>query len=181
SKAEAFLTSAMRAGHEGLMVKSLNSNYVPGMRGKKWFKIKPFESLDLIIIAADWGYGRRHRWLSNYYLAALNPDTQNFELVGKTFKGLTDEEFENMTQRLQNIKLFETKYTVHVKPEIVVEVAFNEIQRSTHYESGFALRFARITRIRDDKGPIEVDTIERIGRIYEKQFKFKGKLQIRNA
>jgi DNA ligase-1 len=160
------------------MIKSLSSRYTPGVRGKKWLKIKPFESLDLVIIAADWGYGRRQRWLSNYYLAALNMDQGEFELVGKTFKGLTDDEFETMTKRLLDIKEAETRYTVHVKPAVVVEVAYNEIQRSSQYTSGFALRFARITKIRDDKGAMEADTLTHISTLYENQFKFKDKLQL---
>jgi DNA ligase-1 len=178
AEAETFLTTAMRAGHEGLVIKSLTSKYTPGVRGKNWLKMKPFESLDLVIIAADWGYGRRRRWLSNYYLAALNPTRGEFELVGKTFKGLTDEEFEKMTQRLLALKKEEVGYTIHVKPEIVVEVAFNEIQKSSQYFSGFALRFARITKIREDKGVMDADTLQHIRDLYEIQFKFKGKLQL---
>jgi DNA ligase-1 len=180
SEAKSFLTTAMRAGHEGVMIKSLISKYIPGVRGKYWHKMKPFESLDLVITAADWGYGRRQRWLSNYYLAALNPKLGTFKLVGKTFKGLTDKEFEKMTQRLLNLKEVETRYTVNVKPEVVLEVAFNEIQKSTQYKSGFALRFARIIKIRDDKVPTEVDTITRIAELYENQFKYKGKLNLKD-
>jgi len=177
-EAETFLKRALDAGHEGLMAKALNSDYAPGKRGKKWFKIKPAEQLDLAIIAADWGYGRRTGWLSNYHLGALDPETGSFEMVGKTFKGLTDQEFEEMTRRLQTIKTRETRYTVYVKPQVVVEVAFNEIQRSPHYRSGFALRFARITRIRDDKSPSEADTIQRMRELYEKQFQRKAKANI---
>lgn len=175
---ETFLTAAMRAGHEGLMIKSLTSKYIPGVRGKKWLKIKPFESLDLVIIVADLGYGRRRRWLSNYYLSALNSNLGEFELVGKTFKGLTDDEFEKMTQRLLAIKEAETRYMVHVKPEVVVEVAFNGILKSAQYKSGFSLRFARITKIRDDKVAMDVDTLTHISELYENHFKFKGKLQL---
>lgn len=175
SEADRFLREAMEAGHEGLMAKALDSLYTPGVRGKRWFKIKPAEHLDLVIAAADWGYGRRRGWLSNYHLAAWNPDTERFELLGKTFKGLTDEEFEEMTQRLLSLKLSETRYTVQVKPEVVVEVVYNEIQKSLRYRSGFALRFARITRIRDDKGPREADTILRVRELYEKQFERKGR------
>lgn len=179
SKAKAFLDSAIKAGHEGLIAKALDSNYIPGVRGKKWFKIKPFENLDLVIVAADWGHGRRVGWLSNYHLAAKNEETGEFLDVGKTFKGLTDNEFKEMTLMLNNFKIDEDKYTVYVKPKVVVEVSFNEIQRSSHYKSGFALRFARIMRIRHDKGPLEVDTIGRISEFYEKQFKFKGKLKLK--
>ncbi|MDH5704285.1 MAG: hypothetical protein OEY99_08730, partial [Aigarchaeota archaeon] len=139
---------------------------------------KPAEQLDLAIIAADWGYGRRTGWLSNYHLGARDPETGGYWMVGKTFKGLTDQEFGEMTRRLQEVKTRETRYMVYVKPEIVVEVAFNEIQRSPHYRSGFALRFARITRIRDDKSPSEVDTIQRIRELYEKQFERKAKVKL---
>ncbi len=176
SEAEGFLKKAMEAGHEGLMAKDLGSNYTPGVRGKKWFKIKPAEFLDLVIVAADWGYGRRTGWLSNYHLAARDEKTGEFLVVGKTFKGLTDAEFTEMTKRLQEIKISESRYTVYVKPSIVVEIAYNEIQKSPHYKSGFALRFARITRIRDDKSPQEADTIARMKELYEKQFEHKAKI-----
>jgi DNA ligase-1 len=142
--AQAFLRRAMEAGHEGLMAKRLDSEYTPGSRGKRWFKIKPVETLDLVVVAADWGYGRRTGWLSNYHLAAR--DGKENMVIGKTFKGLTDEEFRWMTERLQGLKERETPGTVHVRPELVVEVAFNEIQRSPHYKSGFALRESRRSR-----------------------------------
>jgi len=181
SEAQAFLKEALAEGHEGLMAKALDSLYTPGKRGKKWFKIKPADRLDLVIVAADWGYGRRTGWLSNYHLAAVNPQEHGFDLVGKTFKGLTDEEFKEMTRRLLSLKVSETAHTVHVKPEVVVEVAYNEIQQSPHYRSGFALRFARITRVRDDKSPSEADTIDRIRFLYERQFQQKGRLLSRET
>jgi len=171
-----FLEKAIEEGHEGLMAKRLDSPYRPGRREKLWLKIKPAENLDLVIVAADWGYGRRTGWLSNYHLAAYNPRTDGFEVVGKTFKGLTDEEFELMTKKLLQLKLSDDGYTVRVKPEIVVEVAYNEIQRSPKYRSGYALRFARITRIRSDKSPREADTIDKIRELYLKQFRRKGSL-----
>lgn len=181
SEAQAFLESALKNGHEGIIAKALNSSYTPGTRGKKWFKIKPVKTLDLAIIAADWGYGRRKGWLSNYHLGAFNEKTNEYLSVGKTFKGLTDEEFNVMTLRLKKIIIQETRYTVHVMPQIVVEVGFNEIQRSPHYKSGFALRFARILRIRDDKTPQSVDTIEKVKEMYEKQFEYKAKLETSNS
>jgi len=174
--AEEFLHQAMQAGHEGLMAKDLTSTYQPGSRGKKWFKIKPSETLDLTIVAADWGYGRRTGWLSNYHLAVRDNETGEFLVIGKTFKGLTDEEFKWMTSRLQELKISETDYTVHVGPQIVVEVAYNEIQRSPHYKSKFALRFARIKRIRTDKSIDQIDAIERLRQLYEKQFERKGEV-----
>jgi DNA ligase-1 len=164
-------------GHEGLMAKALDSRYEVGRRGKKWFKLKRAETLDLVIVAADWGYGRRSGWLSNYHLAARDENTGEFVVVGKTFKGLTDEEFTQMTKRLQALKSREEEFTVTVKPEIVVEVAYDEIQRSPHYKSGFALRFARITRIRDDKAPDEADSLQRMRSLYDEQFSRKGTLK----
>ena len=172
-RVEEFLLEAVEAGHEGLMAKRLDSVYSPGKRGKHWFKLKPVESLDLVIVAADWGSGRRTGWLSNYHLATR--DGSEFRVIGKTFKGLTDEEFLWMTEKLQALKERETPGTVHVRPELVIEVAFNEIQRSPHYASGFALRFARVTRIRDDKAAGDADTIDRVRRLYEGQFRFKAK------
>jgi DNA ligase-1 len=168
---------ALTEGHEGLMAKSLDSKYEVGKRGKKWFKLKRAETLDLVIVAADWGYGRRTGWLSNYHLAARDENTGEFLVVGKTFKGLTDEDFAQMTERLQELKSDEKEYTVTVKPKMVVEVAYDEIQRSPHYKSGFALRFARISRIRDDKSPDEVDSLQRIRSLYDEQFSRKGMLK----
>ena len=175
-EAHKLLDAAIRAGHEGLMAKALNSEYAPGVRGKKWYKIKPYETLDLVIIAAEWGYGRREGWLSNYHLGAFDEDTGEYLSLGKTFKGLTDQEFQKITERLQALKTRETEYTVYVRPSIVVEVAYNEIQRSPRYKSGFALRFARILHIRDDKGPSEADTLERVKRLYRMQFEAKAQL-----
>ncbi|MEM2644096.1 MAG: ATP-dependent DNA ligase [Candidatus Bathyarchaeia archaeon] len=174
NEAEAFLKSAIDEGHEGLMAKRLDSPYTPGVRGKHWFKIKPVLShLDLVIVAAEYGYGRRHNWLSDYYLAARDGDS--FTIIGKTFKGLTDDEIAEMTERLRSIAIREEGNKVIVLPKIVVEVACNEIQKSPKYESGMALRFARIVRIRDDKTPEEADTIETVGKIYESQFERKAK------
>jgi len=170
-----FLREALNAGHEGIMAKSLRSNYTPGVRGKKWFKIKPADRLDLAIIAADWGYGRRAGWLSNYYLAARDETSEDFLMVGKTFKGLTDEEFIEMTGKLLSLKISEDEYTVRVKPSIVVEVAYNEIQKSPQYLSGLALRFARIVRIREDKPVKDVDSIQRLRDLYQKQFEHKAR------
>jgi DNA ligase-1 len=175
-EAEQFLESAMQAGHEGLMAKRLNSHYTPGTRGKGWLKIKPvLETLDLVITAAEWGYGRRHDWLSDYYLAARDAETGQFLEIGKTFKGLTDAEIETMTSQLKALATSKQGHRVVVLPKIVVEVAYNEIQRSPKYKSGVALRFARITRIREDKTAEEVDTIERVRDIYERQFAKKGR------
>ncbi len=172
---EAFLRESLEQGHEGLMAKALDSPYSVGKRGKKWFKIKPADRLDMVIVAAEWGSGRRQGWLSNYWLAVRDADTGQFPMIGKTFKGLTDEEFVLMTERMKALAVSEERWGYHVRPEVVVEVAYNEIQRSPHYPSGFALRFARIARIRDDKGPEDVDTYARLKELYEKQFERKGR------
>jgi DNA ligase-1 len=174
-EAERFLAEAINAGHEGLMAKKVDSEYVPGIRGKRWLKIKPtLPTLDLVIVAAEYGYGRRRGWLSDYYLAARDAETGEFLTVGKTFKGLTDAEIVEMTKRLKELALKEEPRRVYVIPKIVVEVAYNEIQKSPKYRCGMALRFARITRIREDKTPEEADTIQRVREIYESQFSKKG-------
>lgn len=174
SEAERLMQASIEAGHEGLMAKDLKSTYTPGVRGKKWFKIKPAEKLDVVIVAADWGSGRRRGWLSNYHLGVRNEESGEFLVVGKTFKGLTDQEFADVTRNLLALKTRETDYTVYVTPSIVVEVAFNEIQRSPHYKSGFALRFARIARFREDKRPEDADTLQRLSQLYQDQFRFKA-------
>jgi DNA ligase-1 len=176
AEAEAFMEGAIKAGHEGLMAKRLDSRYTPGARGKRWFKIKPAETLDLVIVAADWGSGRRTGWLSNYHLAARDGD--EYRIIGKTFKGLTDDEFKWMTERLQKLKVRETPGTIHVRPALVVEVSFNEIQKSPHYRSGYALRFARITEIREDKALGDADTLERVETLYEGQFRYKARVDM---
>jgi len=175
-EAKKFLKEALDSGHEGLVAKKLGSLYTPGVRGKRWFKIKTsLEPLDLVIVAAEYGYGRRHRWLSDYYLAAREAETGEFLIVGKTFKGLTDEEMTEMTKRLKELVVAEEHRRVVVAPQIVVEVAYNEVQKSSRYECGMALRFARITRIRPDKSPEEADTIQRVREIYKRQFTAKGR------
>ncbi len=168
---QSFMLESLKKGHEGIMAKKLNSPYVPGNRGRYWLKVKETHTLDLVIVAAERGYGRRHRWYSDYYLAARDPETGEFLVVGKTFKGLSDEEFEWMTRKLQELIIEKEGKLIRVRPEIVVEVAFNEIQRSPKYRSGLALRFARILRIRDDKTAEESDTIDRVRKLYEKQIK----------
>ena len=175
-EARRFLEEAIEAGHEGLMAKKLDSAYTPGIRGKRWFKIKKtLEPLDLVIVGAEWGYGRRHNWLSDYYLAARDAETGRFMVVGKTFKGLTDEEFVQMTKRLKELIIEKQPHGVVVVPKIVVQVAYNEIQKSPKYECGMALRFARIKRIREDKSPEEADTIQSVREIYERQYEKKAR------
>ncbi|MFP3985559.1 MAG: ATP-dependent DNA ligase [Candidatus Bathyarchaeia archaeon] len=173
---ERFLKESVEAGHEGLMAKKLDSSYTPGVRGKKWFKIKKtLEPLDLVIAAAEYGYGRRHGWLSDYYLAARDVDKGGLLTVGKTFKGLTDAEIVEMTRRLKKLAVKQEGHRVIVVPKVVVEVVYNEIQKSPKYKCGMALRFARISRIRDDKNVEEVDTVQRIREIFERQFEKKAR------
>jgi len=169
AEAERFYAEAIAAGYEGVMAKALDSRYTPGARGRGWLKIKHARTLDLVIVAADWGYGRRHGWLSNYHLAARDGERGGLVEVGKTFKGLTDEQFEEMTARLLALKTDEAHGTVFVRPEIVVEVAYSDLQRSPQYAGGIALRFARIVRIRDDKPAAEADTLAAIAAAYERQ------------
>jgi len=172
-EAEDFLKSALEEGHEGVIGKMLNSSYEPGRRGRKWLKVKPADTVDCVIVAAEWGHGRRAGWLSDYYLAVRDEETGEFMVVGKTFKGLTDEEFKEMTKRLLELKVKEEGYVVYVVPRIVVEVAYNEIQRSPKYRSGLALRFARIVRIRWDKSPDEITTLQELKERYLRQFRHK--------
>ncbi len=175
-EAEGFFREAIEKGHEGLVAKKPDSPYTPGIRGKRWFKIKEsLEPLDLVIVAAEYGHGRRHDWLSDYYLAAREPKTGEFLVVGKTFKGLKDEEIIEITGKLKELTVKEEHRRVIVTPEIVVEVSYNEIQESPKYKCGMALRFARITKIRNDKSPEEADNIQRIREIYEKQFEKKAR------
>jgi len=175
SDAAAFLESALNSGHEGLVAKRLTSPYQLGVRGKAWLKIKKsMETLDLVIIAAEYGSGRRHKWLSDYHLAAWDPETSEFQMLGKTFKGLTDTEFEEITRLLLELKIDQKRGIVVVQPQIVVEVEYGEIQQSPTYPSGMALRFARIKRIRYEKRPEEADTIQRVREIFNSQFHRKA-------
>ena len=171
--AQEFHRRALGAGHEGVMAKDLRALYEPGGRGKRWFKLKAAQTVDCVIVAADRGSGRRVGWLSNYHLAVR--DGEGWAEVGKTFKGLTDREFTAMTERLTALAREDDGYTVRVAPEVVVEVEYNEIQKSPTYPSGFALRFARIARIRDDKTPGQATTLDELRRLYERQFETKGR------
>jgi DNA ligase-1 len=157
--AEAFALDAVAAGHEGVMVKSLESTYQAGRRGGSWRKVKPVRTLDLVVLAAEWGHGRRTGWLSNLHLGARGPDG-GFVMVGKTFKGLTDDLLRWQTQRLQELAIGSEGHVVHVRPELVVEIALDGVQASTRYPGGVALRFARVRRYREDKRPTEADRIE---------------------
>jgi len=171
--ARRFQARSLAAGHEGVMAKDPASAYEPGGRGKRWFKLKAAETVDCVIVAADRGSGRRVGWLSNYHLAVRDDD--GFADVGKTFKGLTDAEFAALTERLRALAVGDDGYTVRVRPEVVVEVAYNEIQRSPTYPSGLALRFARVARLRDDKAPAQATTLAELRALYERQFTTKGR------
>lgn len=161
-EAEDFLHCALQAGHEGIMAKSLQSAYAAGARGQSWLKIKKARTLDLVILAAEWGNGRRQGFLSNLHLGARDTEKGGYAMLGKTFKGLTDEMLAWQTAELQKIEIERDRWTVYVEPKLVVEIAFNEIQVSTKYKSGLALRFARVKRYRTDKSPSDSDTFQTV-------------------
>ncbi|HEV8479749.1 MAG TPA: ATP-dependent DNA ligase, partial [Candidatus Eisenbacteria bacterium] len=169
--ADAFYDEALAAGHEGLMAKSLEAPYQAGSRGYQWLKIKPAHTLDLVVIGVEWGNGRRSGWLSNIHLGARNPETGEFVMLGKTFKGMTDEMLAWQTERFQELATSREGNVVYVRPEQVVEVAFSDVQESPQYPAGLALRFARVKRYRDDKPPAEADTVETVRAIWRGQVK----------
>jgi DNA ligase-1 len=164
-QAESFLRQALQRGHEGIMAKSPGAPYAAGARGQSWLKIKQTRTLDLVILAAEWGNGRRQGWLSNLHLGARDTEKGGFAMLGKTFKGLTDEMLAWQTQEFLTIELARDKYTVYLEPKIVAEIAFNEIQVSSRYVSGLALRFARVKRYRSDKTAADADTFETVERL----------------
>jgi DNA ligase-1 len=165
--ATSFLEEAIERGHEGIMAKSPDSIYEAGSRGASWLKVKPVHTLDLVVLAVERGHGRRQGKLSNIHLGARDPATGGFQMLGKTFKGMTDAMLEWQTRRFQELAIQDDGWVVHVRPEQVVEVAFNNVQRSPHYESGMALRFARVKRYRSDKTALEADTVEMVRAILE--------------
>lgn len=156
-----FFESAVAEGQEGVVVKSLDTPYAAGRRGAGWVKVKPRHTLDLVVLAVEQGSGRRRGWLSNIWLGARDPDG-GFVMLGKTFKGMTDEMLEWQTRRFRELETSDDGYVVHVRPEQVVEIAFDGLQRSTRYPGGLALRFARVLRYRDDKTAAEADTIDAV-------------------
>jgi ATP-dependent DNA ligase I len=160
--AQAFLDAALAAGHEGVLVKSLEAPYAAGRRGAGWLKVKPRHTLDLVVLAAEWGHGRRRGWLSNLHLGARDPAGGGFVMLGKTFKGLTDAMLTWQTERLLELEVARDDWTVHVRPELVVEIAFDGVQTSTRYPGGVALRFARVLRHRPDKSAAEADTLDAV-------------------
>ncbi|WP_297495895.1 ATP-dependent DNA ligase [Thermococcus sp.] len=175
-EAEGFYKRALELGHEGLMAKRLDSIYEPGNRGKKWLKIKPtMENLDLVIIGAEWGEGRRAHLLGSFLVAAYDPNSGEFVPVGKVGSGFTDEDLMEFTKMLKPLIVREEGKFVEIEPKVVIEVTYQEIQKSPKYKSGFALRFPRYVALREDKSPEEADTIERVAQLYEFQERFKAK------
>jgi len=159
--AQAFLDDAIAHGHEGVVLKALDQPYQAGRREAGWLKVKPVHTLDLVILAVEWGHGRRSGLLSNLHLGARDP-AGGFVMLGKTFKGLTDEMLTWQTERLLELEERRDQHTVHVRPELVVEVAFDGVQRSSRYPGGVALRFARVKGYRTDKRAADADTIESV-------------------
>jgi DNA ligase 1 len=167
AEAAAFLEATLAAGHEGVMAKSLDAPYQAGRRGAGWLKVKPVHTLDLVVLAVEWGSGRRRGKLSNIHLGARDPVTGEFIMVGKTFKGMTDAMLDWQTKRFSELATAGTAdYVVHVRPEQVVEIALDGVQKSTRYPGGLALRFARVVGYRDDKSPAEADTIDAVRALY---------------
>jgi DNA ligase-1 len=166
---ERFLRQSLDAGHEGLMAKSLAAPYVAGQRGFHWLKLKSARTLDLVILAAEWGSGRRRGWLSNLHLGARDPLSGRFVMLGKTFKGLTDEMLRWQTEKLLALETGRDPLTVQVRPEVVVEIAFSDLQESPRYPAGLALRFARVKRYRPEKPAAEADTLQAVREIFARQ------------
>lgn len=167
--AQAFMTAALAAGHEGVVAKLLSAPYEAGRRGASWLKIKAAVTLDLVVLAAEWGHGRRHGWLSNLHLGARDPVHGGFVMLGKTFKGMTDAMLEWQTREFLTREISRDAWTVHVRPELVVEVAFDDIQASPRYAGGLALRFARVKAYRPDKRAEDADTIETVRALYDQR------------
>jgi DNA ligase-1 len=160
--AERFQADALARGHEGVLVTALSAPYAAGRRGAAWIKVKTARTLDLVVLAVEWGSGRREGWLSNLHLGARDPSNGGFVMLGKTFKGMTDELLEWQTRELLARETRRDGHVVHVRPELVVEIAFNEVQRSSQYRGGVTLRFARVKGYRPDKRPDEADTIDTV-------------------
>ena len=164
-KGAEFLRMALERGNEGIMAKAIGASYAAGARGQSWLKIKKAHTLDLVILAAEWGNGRRKGWLSNLHLGARDVEKGGFAMLGKTFKGLTDETLAWQTEQFLKLEIGRDSYTVYVEPKLVAEIAFSDIQISTRYASGMALRFARVKRYRPDKTAVEADTLETVQKI----------------
>jgi len=167
--AQAFYAQALARGHEGVMAKATDAPYEAGRRGASWLKVKRAHTLDLVVLAAEWGHGRRQGWLSNLHLGARDPATGGFVMLGKTFKGMTDQLLEWQTRELLAREISRDSHTVYVRPELVIEVAFNDLQASPHYPGGLALRFARVKGYRIDKRAEDADTIDTVRALYAGQ------------
>ena len=168
-EAERFFAGAVEAGHEGLMAKSLVAPYAAGQRGFGWLKLKPHHTLDLVVLAVERGSGRRQRWLSNLHLGARDAPSGQFVMLGKTFKGLSDEMLEWQTRALTALQVETDGWVVRVRPELVVEIAFSEVQQSPRYPAGLALRFARVRRYRPEKPAAEADTLQAVRALFEQE------------
>jgi DNA ligase-1 len=166
-EAQRFYEGALAAGHEGVMAKALDAPYEAGRRGAGWLKVKRARTLELVVLAAEWGHGRRRGWLSNLHLGAFDPASGGFVMLGKTFKGLTDATLAWQTEEFLKRATTRDEWVVHLRPELVVEIAFNDLQESSQYPGGLALRFARVKGYRPDKRPEEADTIDTVRRIYQ--------------
>ncbi|TDE34078.1 ATP-dependent DNA ligase [Actinomadura sp. 6K520] len=162
ARAKEAFDEAVAHGHEGVVIKSIDTPYTAGRRGAGWIKVKPRHTLDLVVLAVEWGHGRRQGLLSNLHLGARDPGTGGFVMLGKTFKGLTDELLAWQTEKLRELAVREDGWTVHVRPELVVEIAFDGVQHSPRYPGGIALRFARVLRYRPDKSATDADTIDTV-------------------
>jgi DNA ligase-1 len=168
-----YLHQALALGHEGLMVKDPDARYQAGGRGSHWLKVKQVFTLDLVVLAAEWGSGRRRHWLSNLHLGARVPGG-GFVMLGKTFKGLTDAVLAWQTEQLLTREIARERQILHVRPELVVEIAFNELQESPRYPAGLALRFARVKRYRPDKTAMQADTIDTVQALFARQIPYQS-------
>ena len=175
AEAERFLEEALAAGHEGVMVKALDGPYEAGRRGVGWIKVKPVRTLDLVVLAVEWGSGRRQGTLSNIHLGARDPETGGFVMLGKTFKGMTDAMLAWQTERFLELETGREGRVVHVRPELVVEIAFDGVQASSRYPGGLALRFARVKGYRPDKRADEADTIDTVRAIHDGEHEVTGR------
>jgi DNA ligase 1 len=169
AEAQRFLRQSLDAGHEGVMAKSLSAPYAAGQRGFSWLKLKPARTLDLVVLAVEWGSGRREGWLSNLHLGARDAESGQFVMLGKTFKGLTDEMLRWQTEKLLSLERARDGMVVYVRPELVVEIAFSDVQASPRYPAGLALRFARVKAYRPDKPAAQADTVQQVADIFRQQ------------
>jgi len=175
-EAQQLFDESIKSGNEGLMGKDINATYTPGVRGKKMLKIKSvLDTLDLAIVSAEWGHGRKAGWLTSFEVAAIDEETGDYVILGKVASGFSDEQLQEMTERLKPLLTGEHGRIVDVRPDVIVEVKFEEIQRSPSYSSGYALRFPRLVRVREDLSPEEVNSFSRVMNIYNVQQRYSTK------